>query len=134
MVTGSNADRDSRITDTVAHRPEPEPDRGNHRVQVRQRTMNNGTHNKHDASDEWAMLDRIYRILTEEGYLGGSTSIERPPVVKFEHPAELKVSTTRYGDKCLTIEQLLVRRGANDRHRGRETGFSRRRRRRFRIP
>ncbi|XP_049530222.1 cysteine sulfinic acid decarboxylase [Anopheles darlingi] len=60
--------------------------------------MNKGTHNGHSAnSDEWAILERIYRILTEEGYLnGGLTSTERcqvsPPhsVVKFEHPVDLK--------------------------------------------
>ncbi|XP_058058131.1 cysteine sulfinic acid decarboxylase [Anopheles bellator] len=41
-----------------------------------------------DGDDEWTILERVCRMLAEEGYLG--PSVNQRPVVEFEHPADLK--------------------------------------------
>uniref|UniRef100_A0A182TAP6 Glutamate decarboxylase n=1 Tax=Anopheles maculatus TaxID=74869 RepID=A0A182TAP6_9DIPT len=40
------------------------------------------------AEDEWTILERVFRVLTEEGYLGPGT--HEKPVVTFEYPEDLK--------------------------------------------
>ncbi|XP_053671217.1 cysteine sulfinic acid decarboxylase [Anopheles nili] len=41
-----------------------------------------------DSENEWAILERVFRLLADEGYVG-STTPERP-IVKFEYPHDLK--------------------------------------------
>lgn len=52
----------------------------------------NGTSKPPNATgecDEWTILERVFRVLADEGYLGPST--HQKPVVSFVYPEDLKV-------------------------------------------